>query len=54
MEPDQIAVQDTQQDLSPDGYYSVDLAAWEWCMQEEADLDVGFGLTNLFSQHCRQ
>ena len=35
-----IAVKNTKQELVSDGQYSVDFAAWEWRVQEEANLNI--------------
>ena len=43
-----------QQDFVPHRQDPVDLAARKRGMQEETDLDVGLGLSNLLSQHGRQ
>jgi hypothetical protein len=51
---DKIALQDTQQKLFSDRKDSIDFAAREGRVEEEANLDVLFGRANFLSQHCGQ
>lgn len=54
MEPNQVAMQDTEQQLVPDWENSVDLAAREGRMEEEADLDILLAIADLLTQHLRE
>jgi hypothetical protein len=51
VEADEVAVEDTEQDLVANGENAVDLGAGEGCVQEEADLDVLPGVAELLAQH---
>ena len=53
MEANQVAVKNTQEKILSYRQNSVDLAAGEGCMEEEADLDILLCRTNLLSQHLR-
>lgn len=53
VESNEIAVEDTEQNLVTDGQDSVDLGAREGRVQEEANLDILFRVAKLFSQHRR-
>lgn len=54
VKPNQITIQDTQQELLPHGENAVDLAAGERGVEEEANLDVLLGVANLLAQHLGQ
>jgi len=48
MESDQIAVEDSEEDLVPHREDTIYFAAREWCVQEKADLYVCFGVAYFF------
>ena len=50
MEPNQIAVQDSKQNLIPDRQNAVDFRGREGRVEEESNLDVHIG-TDFLSQH---
>lgn len=54
VEPNQVAVQHTQEEFIAHGQNAIDLATGERGMQEEADLDVLLAVTDLLAQHLRQ
>jgi len=54
MEPNEVAVKDTKQQLVPNGQNSVDLATGKRRMQEETNLDVLLAVANLFPKHFRK
>lgn len=54
METDEVAVQDTEQQLVSHGQNPIDLAGGERSVQEEADLDVLFAIPDLLAEHLRQ
>lgn len=54
VETNQITVQNTKKNLISDRKNAVDLAAWEWGVEEEGDLDVLLAVTNLLTKHGRQ
>jgi hypothetical protein len=51
VEANQVAGQGAAQDLVANREDAVDLRTWEWCVEEEADLDVLLGVANLLTQH---
>ena len=51
VEANEVAVENAEQDLIADGEDSVDLGTGERCVQEEANLDILLGVTELFAQH---
>lgn len=51
MKADEIAVQNTEKDFISNGKNSIDLAGGERCVQEKANLDIGFGRSDLFPEH---
>ena len=51
VETDQIALKDTKKEFLSDWQDSVDLRGRERCMEEEADLDVLLGITDLLAEH---
>jgi hypothetical protein len=51
VEANQVTLQNTEKECLSDWQNSVDLTRGEWSMEEEANLDVLLGVTNLFSQH---
>lgn len=54
VETNQIAVQYTSEYFVSDGENTVDLATGEWGVEEESELDVALGVSNLFSEHGRK
>lgn len=48
---DEIAMQDTEKDLIADREDAVDLTAWEWGVQEEANLHILPCISKLFPKH---
>jgi hypothetical protein len=54
MEPDQVALQHARQDLIAYWEDSVDLAGWEWRVQEEAKFDILLLGSNQISQQGRE
>lgn len=54
VEADQIALEDTEEQLFSDREDTVDLAAGERRVQEKADLDVFLCVSNLLAEHLRQ
>ena len=54
VEADQIALEDTEEQLFPNREDTVDLAAGERRVQEEADFDVFLCVSNLLAEHLRQ
>ena len=54
VEPNQVAMQHTQEEFIAHRQNAIDLATGERGMQEEADLDVLLAVTNLLAQHLRQ
>lgn len=54
VEPNQIAVQDSIENLIADWQDTVDFTGWERSVQEEAELDVTLRVTNLLTKHSRQ
>ena len=51
VETNEIAVEDTKQDLVTDGEDSVNLGAGEGSVQEETNLDILLGVSNCGAQH---
>lgn len=51
MEPDQVAMQNTEQQLVPHWEDSVDFAAREGRVEEEANLDIFLAMADLLAQH---
>lgn len=49
VETNQIAMQNTEEELIANGKDTVDLAAGEWGVQEETDLDILFLVPDLLS-----
>lgn len=54
MEPDEVAVKDAQQQFVSDGEDPVDLTAGEGRVEEEPDLDVDLGISDLLPEHLGQ
>jgi hypothetical protein len=54
VEPNEIAVKHTKQQLVANGKDSVDFAAREGSMEEESDLDVFLAISNLLAEHFRK
>jgi hypothetical protein len=54
VEPNEIAVKHTKQQLVTDGQDPVDFAAREGSMEEESDLDVFLAISNLLAKHFRK
>lgn len=54
VEPNQIAMQHTQEELVANRQDTIDLTAGERSVQEEPDLDVLLAVADLLAQHLRQ
>ena len=54
VETNEIAVKNPEEDLVSDWKDSVDLGGWKWCVEKEANLDIGCPITNLLAEHLRQ
>ena len=54
VETNQVAMQDSQEQLIANGENAVDLAAREGSVQEETNLDVLLAVANLLAQHLRE
>jgi hypothetical protein len=54
VEPNEIAVEHTKQQLVTDGQDSVDFAAREGSMEEKSDLDIFLAIPNLLAKHFRK
>lgn len=54
VEPNQIAMQNTQKELIADWQDTIDLTAGERGMQKEANLDIFLAVANLLAQHFGQ
>lgn len=54
MEPYQITVEDSEQQLVANRQYPVNFATGEWGMEEEPDFDVLLTVPNLLPKHFRK
>jgi len=54
MEANEIAVQDTFQNLIPHRQNTVDFTTGKWSMEEEAQLDILLGVADCLSKHSRK
>lgn len=54
VEANQVAMQNSQEELIANGENAIDLATREGSVQEETNLDVLLGFTDLFAQHLRE
>ena len=51
VESDQIAMQHTKEEFVSDRQNTINFAAGEWCVQEEANFDIVLAVTDLLTQH---
>lgn len=51
METDEIALENTEQELFSDRENSVDLRGWERSVQEETNLDILLGVADFLTEH---
>jgi len=54
MESDKVAVKKSSKECFSDRQDPVNFTTGEWCMEEEANLDILFRFTDLLTEHLRE